>query len=54
MCNSKGVVRQYTTLYQSSHKQLHISAVQEGHQQAVCFRKVKEESYLAIVLLLDE
>jgi hypothetical protein len=37
-------IRQYTALYYSNHKYLHVSGVQGSYHQAVSFGNVKEEN----------
>ena len=37
-------IRQYTALYYSNHKYLHVSVVQGSYHQDVCFGNEKEEN----------
>lgn len=40
ICKNKDTFLQYTTACYSNHKQQHVSPVQGGKHQALCFRKV--------------
>ena len=52
-CENHATIKVHIVIHYSIQKQLHVSSVQGGHHQVVCFRKVKEENDVAATVGKD-